>query len=45
MQILTESRYRELLQGFSKPVMSVKTLSVRYAANEAESIFKVCPTT
>jgi hypothetical protein len=25
MQILTESRYRELLPGFSKPVMSVKT--------------------
>jgi hypothetical protein len=28
MQILTEIRYRELLPGFIKPVMSVKTLLV-----------------
>jgi hypothetical protein len=28
MQILTETRYRELILGFSKPLMNVQTLSV-----------------
>jgi hypothetical protein len=28
MQNLTETRYKELIPGFSKPFMNVKTLSV-----------------
>jgi hypothetical protein len=28
MQNLTETRYRELIPGFSKPVINVKTLLV-----------------
>ncbi len=39
MEILTETRYRELYPGFSNPVMNVKTLSE--SADEAESIFTV----
>ncbi len=39
MQNLTETRYRELIPGFSKPVINVKTLSV--SADEDERIFMV----
>jgi hypothetical protein len=39
MQNLTETRNRELIPGFSKPVINVKTLSV--AADEDERIFTI----
>jgi hypothetical protein len=34
MQNLTETLHRELIPGFSKPVMNVKTLSVAAAEDE-----------